>query len=177
MNELRTCAIFFLGAGIGAAIAWKATSKHYENIIDEEIESVKQCYRNENSTLTEIEKDYIQKDEEEIVTLVRDYSGGMTSTIVDESPSEDNDIYRITDNEFIEGKPHYDKITITHFIDGYYVDDEGVLMEGDEAVGAHTFDDIPDGFDGVEYVRNDYTSTDYEVIFSTERYSESLREE
>lgn len=177
MNELKTCIIFFAGAGIGAAVAWKLTCKHYESIIDEEIESVKRVY-SQDDVKKFLEENAEELSTDEFVTLVRDYSGvKKEEPVKEDTPTEENDIYRISDNEFIEGKPTYDKITITRYADGYYADDEGCLMEAGECVGLHTFDDIPEGFDGVEYVRNDYLNVDYEVIFSNERYSETLREE
>lgn len=178
MNELKTCIIFFAGAGIGAAIAWKLTCKHYESIIDEEIDSVKKVYSQEEVRKI-LEENSEEISDEEFVTLVKDYSGLQVTETEEkeEAPKDENDIYRISDTEFIEGKPHYDKITITRYADGYFADDEGCLFEGDDVVGLHTFDDIPDNFDGVEYVRNEYLNVDYEVIFSNENYSETLQEE
>lgn len=174
MNEIKACIIFFAGASIGAAVAWKLTCKHYEKIIDEEIESVKRVYSKDKMN-TKSEKE-TKSTSDDFVTLVNDYSG-VTNETKDDSPYEDNDIYRITEDEFIEGKPQYDKVTIYHYADGYFADDDNCLIEGGETVGHNTFDDIPEGFEDVLYVRNEYLSIDYEVIFSTECYGQTLKEE
>lgn len=48
--------IFILGAAVGSLATWKFVEKKYRRIADEEIESVKEAFKNRESKITEDEK-------------------------------------------------------------------------------------------------------------------------
>ena len=177
MDAIKGLIIFAAGAGIGAFVAWKVAQKKFNEDFEKEMESVKRVYSeraNNKKTKGPVKKEG-HEEKEKLVTLVKEF--GYSEVKKDESPKEDNDIYIIDDDEFVTGAPEYEKVTITHYADGYFTDEQDIFIEGEALVGAHTLDDIADGFDGVVYVRNEYLSTDYEVLFTTELYSERLKED
>lgn len=179
MNSLlKAGIIFFVGGGVGALTAWKITSMKYEKLIDEEVASVKETYCKRVTDAKNDETNDIKKSidyPEEYVTFVKDYSS-VKETVEESTPSEDNDIYIITEEQFTDTMKFYDKTSIIRYADGVWTDEEDCPIEGEVCVG-QLFDEVADGFDGVEYVRNEAMSTDYEVIFSAELYGETLDEE
>ena len=179
MNSLvKTGIAFVVGGAIGAVTAWKITSMKYDKLIDEEIASVKKYYGKERKSSIDEENPAKSKEaKEEYEVFVKDYSASSDEKEVkEETPSEPaNDIYIITEDEFVEGRSFYDKVSITRYADGYFVDEDDSLVEGEVLVGK-LFDNVSPDFDGVEYVRNERMGTDYEVIFSVELYSELLDE-
>jgi hypothetical protein len=104
----------------------------------------------------------------------------------DDGPPEDppeNDLqyeepFVISREEFDEGCPHFDKITIT-----YYEDDDVLADEQDEVIpdieavvgydSLGRFGDMSDD-DCVVYVRNGRLGADYEILLAQESYTESV---
>ena len=173
--NLKPVITFFVGGVVGTGITYFLMKNHYEKLIDEEVESVKEYY-GKGRGHTKSREDVVCEDnvKENYVTFVKDYSANSDEK--EETPSEPaNDIYIITEDEFVEGRSFYDKVSITRYADGYFVDEDDSLVEGEVLVGK-LFDNVSPDFDGVEYVRNERMGTDYEVIFSVELYSEILDE-
>ena len=84
--------------------------------------------------------------------------------------------YVISDGDFLEGMPGYDKITITYYeADDILADDkEDVIHDVARYIGtdALTAFNRKPGAEGVVYVRNTQLSTDFEVVLDRNSYSE-----
>lgn len=61
---MKNVFIFLAGAAVGSVITWKVVEKRYRDLADEEIESVKETFRNRLVNDTEEEKETIIKKEE-----------------------------------------------------------------------------------------------------------------
>lgn len=86
--------------------------------------------------------------------------------------------YVISDGDFLEGMPGYDKITITYYEqDDVLADDhEDVIHDVGRFIGndALTAFSRKPGAEGVVYVRNTQLSTDFEVVLDRGSYSETV---
>ncbi len=104
----------------------------------------------------------------------------------DDGPPEDppeNDLqyeepFVISREEFDEGYPHFDKITITYYAeDDVLADEQDEIISDIEAVVGYDslsrFGDMSDD-DCVVYVRNGRLGADYEIVLTQESYSESV---
>lgn len=103
----------------------------------------------------------------------------------DELPEDppENDLqyekpFVISREEFDEGYPHFDKITITYYAeDDVLADEQDEIIPDIEAVVGYDslsrFGDMSDD-DCVVYVRNGRLGADYEIILTQESYSESV---
>lgn len=104
----------------------------------------------------------------------------------DDGPPEDppeNDLqyeepFVISREEFDEGYPHFDKITITYYEnDDVLADEQDEVIPDIEAVVGYDslgrFGDMSDD-DCVVYVRNGRLGADYEIVLAQESYTESV---
>lgn len=104
----------------------------------------------------------------------------------DDGPPEDppeNDLqyeepFVISREEFDEGYPHFDKITITYYENDDVLADEQdeVIPDIDAVVGYDSlgrFGDMSED-DCVVYVRNGRLGADYEIVLAQESYTESV---
>ena len=103
----------------------------------------------------------------------------------DEGPPEDppeNDLqyeepFVISREEFDEGYPHFDKITITYYENDDVLADEQdeVIPDIDAVVGMiHSVDGDMSDDDCVVYVCNGRLGADYEIVLTQEAYTESV---
>lgn len=104
----------------------------------------------------------------------------------DDGPPDDppeNDLqyeepFVISRDEFDEGYPHFDKITITYYEkDDVLADEQDEIIPDIEAVVGYDslsrFGDMSDD-EYVVYVRNGRLGADYEIVLTQESYSESV---
>lgn len=104
----------------------------------------------------------------------------------DDGPPDDppeNDLqyeepFVISREEFDEGYPHFDKITITYYEkDDVLADEQDEIIPDIEAVVGYDslsrFGDMSDD-EYVVYVRNGRLGADYEIVLTQESYSESV---
>lgn len=79
----------------------------------------------------------------------------------------------ITYEQFAEEKPHFDKVTLTYYMedDTLANESEEVIPDPNSCVGTDALGDLDEENMSI-YVRNYGTSTDYEVVASIGAYSE-----
>lgn len=83
-----------------------------------------------------------------------------------EHPKDDSkEPYIITEDQFTDPIPHYDKITLNYYPDqNELIDDMADSSEDLEVVGRENLDILAESGEEVMYVRNDRISIDYEVV-------------
>ena len=163
-NKLSIIFSFSVGAAIGSIVTWKLVKTKYEQIADEEIESVKEVFHRERE---ELEKNYAPEETDRYTTIVNNYAsnenkeeeGGSDLMEVDYQ-----EIEVIPDDEFGDYQT-YDSETLNYFSDGVLTDDRGNVIEDPEAmVGPDALDSFGEWDDNVVYVRNDHDACYYEII-------------
>lgn len=185
--------IFLAGGIIGSVSAWFVLKKKYEQIAQEEIDSVKAIYTvkkaetecNEpahepitvNEPITEHTK--LKPDIIEFATKLRETGYVKYEEHFDKIPEEkeQNNLakapYVISPDQFSEGD-EYDKITLTYYDgDGILADDnDEIINEVDEVVGDNFVDHFGEYEEDSVYVRNDILRCDYEICKDLRSYKD-----
>ena len=185
--------IFIGGAAIGAGAAYFITKKKYEQISNEEIESVQRAYADRLEKLQDMvhnlkpSEDDCEDDisveektnnkEKEYEQLLEDAGYADNSNNYNNKKKEvDVDMakpYVITPEEYDENG--YDTISLTYYADGVLTDEfGGVIEESDIAgmVGADFAEHFGEYEDDSVFVRNDEYEIDYEILKDLRNYSE-----
>lgn len=184
MNRSATTIIsFVLGAAAGAAGAWYYAKKYYEQIAQEEIDSVKEVFKKYQSSEEDPDEDpkpepnratdMLQKEAEAIVEK-HDYTAHSTPVPVKEVP--ETRPYVITPEEFGEYED-YEQIDLTFFRDNIVGDDEDDILENvDEVIGFESLNHFGEYEEEAVYVRNDRLKCDYAISLDSRTYQEMLAE-
>lgn len=189
-NALIKMGIFTVGAAVGSVVTWKFLSKrieqHYESVVQNEIESIKDAFSKKDSTVKDVGNDPtegVETDVNELKTIIN--GSGYTDSLSDNKEKEEKEEeeeskemdkpYVISPEEF--GERDYPVITLWYYDDGVVTNDNGKIVDNAiELLGgdfADHFGDYEDDPDTV-YVRDDYQEIDYEVL---KDYREYLRSE
>ena len=180
---------FALGAAVGTAASWRILKVKYEQIAQEEIDSVKGYYSEKyaQKEKTESEKEETISDDAES-KLDEKYSD--YSTILDGNrysrasynvekktvgvPGETP--YVIAPEEFGE-MDGYSTISITYYADQVLADDaDHIINDVEDTVGFDSLTHFGEYEDDSVFVRNDRRKCDYEILLSQRKYSEVLKE-
>lgn len=178
---LKLTAAFALGAAAGIFGTKEFFRTKYEEIANEEIESVKKSisFRSghilEENSIEQPEKfaeQLVMESQNEVPVLYSSLDDAKLEPIKEvaerimesEHPEEDrsSDIYQITEDDFSETELGFDKLTLH-----YYIDDD-MLVNADD--GDWTATDLGDKIQDIResnapylYFRSDSDATDYEV--------------
>lgn len=177
--------MFVAGAGIGSAVTYKVLKTKYDQLIQEEIDSVKEAFGRDISGDSieneeeESEEDHVDEDLETAQDVISQNGYATESTEKEEKSEEGEEVedskpYVISPAEF--GECDYGVISLEYYTDGVVVDSYGDIIENtDELLGddfAAHFGDYEEDPDTV-YVRNDGLEVDYEILKNYGPYSES----
>lgn len=176
--------IFTAGAAIGSAVTWGVLKTKYEQIANEEIESVKQYYKTKE--VEEGVKNIANKSDEDLEREAKEayefyakrYSSGQ-----DERPGqkvekkEEENVekpYVISPEEFDE-IDEYEAISLTLYADGVLADDQGNIIDDvEETVGKDSLNHFGEYEDDSVFVRNDERRCDYEILADALTYDEAM---
>lgn len=192
MNKTAAAALgFLLGAASGAAGAWYILKTRYEQMAQEEIDSVKDVFRKRCNELKEqIDPKKDDSDTEivddpiavETAKSIIDYSSYSTkSDKIAEDVKQDKHVnsdppYVITPEEFSEFED-YSTISLYFFRDQILTDDDYELLEDvDDVIGFESLNHFGEYEDDAVYVRNDRLKTDYEILRDERTYQEACKE-
>lgn len=174
--------LFAIGAGVGSVVTWKVVSAKYEQIIQDEIDSVKEVFSKRESLKNDtMEKENL--DIKESKDTVDDYCGiiddnGYKAESFDreEKEEEDDDMGRpeiIAPEESWECD--YPTLSLTYYEgDGVLANDDGKIIENaDELVGEDFASHFGEYEDDSVFVRNDKMKVYYEILRDLGSYSEN----
>lgn len=195
MNKMAFVA-FIAGAAIGSVATWQFTKKKYERIAQEEIESVREYFREKNFAVEcweeamdnrhNEEKNHIDRDKPDIMAYAAKLNSENYvdySTTKRETPEvvKDPDIpgekpYVISPEEFGEFD-EYTKHSLTYYADGVICDDtDHPLDEDDPIVLIDPESHFGEYEDDSVFVRDDMRKSDYEILRSLKTYTEVIAE-
>lgn len=175
---------FVAGAALGSLATWIFVKKKYEQIAQEEIDSVKEVYskkkprennkHDETNSDEDISSDEIEEKTEEYVDIIKTAGYSKYSDISKPKPRDPERPYVIRPEEFgdVDG---YEMISLTHYSDGVLADDDDEKMaddEVDEVVGADYAEHFGEYEDDSVFIRNDKLKCDYEILLDQRKYSE-----
>lgn len=173
-NGLSKVLIFVSGVAIGSVVTWKIVRNKYEQIANEEIESVREYYaqkdKEKNIVDDEVSGDSEDPDEYDhkaYENLVNAYTENAEEDVeMDEKP------YVITPEEFDDSD--YATESLDYYEgDGVLVDAYGDVVEDvADMVGADFASHFGEYEEDTVYVRNDAREMDYEICRDLGSYSE-----
>ena len=190
-NTLGNFLFFAAGAAIGSVVTWKLVKTKYEQIAQEEIDSVKAAYcpcEEEPESETpdnNIEKGYVpnvtdlNSYTETLSTQgYTDYANAKEGIVNTTKPVEEVDDverpYVISPEDFGE-MYGYRTITFMYFEDGVLTDDQYEPVEdADSLIGLESLEHFGDYEDDSVFVRNDKRKTDYEILKDPRNYADLL---
>ena len=196
-SNIKYFAVFVVGAAIGSAATWRFVKTKYERRANEEIQSVKQtfidnekrltsCLEHANNALKKsagIEIGIKTNDSHEVRTYetivddsdyrVRNFNDKLNEEV---NPVDKEKPYVIPPEEFGEVE-EYEQVSLTYYADGYLADEDDELIDDIEGiVGEDSLTHFGEYEDDSVFVRNDRLLCDYEIL-RDERTLEEVMEE
>lgn len=171
--------IFAAGAAIGSVATWKVLKTKYEQIAQEEIESVKEAFGKTVSEDVEentdvIEDDISEEDDgpmdlDEYENLVNKYKYEVDETEDDEDMNERP--YVIAPEEF--GDCDYITVNLTYYLDDVVTNElDKIIANVDELIGNDFASHFGEYEEDSVYVRNDKLQMDFEILKDYREFSE-----
>lgn len=168
MKYLGVCISFMVGAAAGTAIGVKLVEKHYQEIADEEIRSVKETFGRREEEMTNITNERVEKRAYEIIAQ---RYGKESDEKGDNEMTSEKRPYVIPPEEF--GETGLKKVTLNYYDDGVLTyENDDVINDVDEIVGKDSLSHFGEYEPDAVYVRNENKKTDYEVLADAHRYTD-----
>lgn len=178
MNKsiLNKAIIFAIGAAVGSVVTYKLVKTKYEQIANEEIEDVREYYRNKgnNSDKEHLEEKSVsienknsESEHLDAVTSLKEKIDELGYDTIfggdNVNEKEKSGPYVIPPEDF--GDSGYDTLTYTLYADGVITDDQENIIENADAVfGVGTLDRFGEYEDDALHVRDDTAKIDYEIL-------------
>lgn len=168
--KVRDLLIFIAGVGVGIGTSYNLIKKKHDEILEEEIASVKETYSKNNKESDEVTEEN-EPEPEEIASVKKKYEK-LTKEYseLNEDSCTNSEIYEISYDDF--GEEGYEEIELT-----YYIDDETLTDDADEPmeeldiISSIGSIDILNGCKDGEYIyiRNEEKEIDYSIAISENR--------
>lgn len=171
MNLFKGILAFTAGVAVGVFASWKIHEKRCDKIIEEEVASVKEAFKqkpNKENTKEEsiVEDVEDESEDDEYEQIVNDlgYSGTTTKR---------QTAYVISPDQFGEIED-YEKVSLTLYADNSLAwdSDDTLMLFPETMLGEGSLDRFGEYEDGVLHVRNELLKTDFEISQDLRRYSE-----
>lgn len=206
MNKVLSNVIMFtIGAAIGSVVTWKVVKTKYEQVAQEEIDSVKEEYEklsdrrrkemevykrfNEANHAYEDnsaeEEDTSDEEMIEYHNLTKKYrTSTAESEKNDEKGGKENYVEMpvqyingpyVISPDMLNDMPGYNSQALTYFVDGILADDWGVELDIEETIGEDSLKHFGEYVDDTVYVRNERTEIDYEVTQDPRTYEDAMK--
>lgn len=172
-NTLSNLIIFATGAAIGSLVTWKLIKTKYEQIAQEEIDSVKEVFsrRAEQEEKTVDEEDSQVKEYEDLAEAYTTYSDNKEEN---EEVKDVGEPYVISPEEFGE-KDDYETRSLNYYTNGIVTDEFDEPIDEDDVdsmIGLESLKHFGEFEDDSVFVRNDYLETDFEILADAGEYKE-----
>lgn len=171
-NGVKYFVTFALGAAAGSVAAWGLLKSRYAQMAKEEIEEVREYYRQKNiDEQGEVTTDPVNSDEDDTVEkyedLIEPYTGSKGG-----SEMTNNKITVITPEEFISDD-EYQSESLTLYACGTLTDDFDNPIEDVDAMVGDALDHFGEYEDDTVFVRNDLYKCNYEICKDVRTYEQA----
>lgn len=190
MSKVTGFVIFVMGAAVGSVATWQYTKKKYEQIAQEEIDSVKAMLFSKRDPDAEIKVEVSESEPAKVEKVtekpnILEYAArleregytnysDMGSRKEERTPMKEKP-YVISPEEFGEFE-EYEKISLSYYADQVLADENDELIEDvDDVVGIESLTHFGEYEDDSVFVRNDRLKCDYEILMDQRTYSEVLK--
>lgn len=172
--------LFVAGAAVGSVVTWRFLKTKYEQITQEEIESVKEAFaakkavdESPRGTRADIAVDEAASEDEEMRDAVKEIIHDLGYDEKKEEEEEDDveKPYVIPPEEF--GDCDYIQVSLTYYLDGVVTNDQDKIVGNvDELIGKESLSHFGEYEDDSVFVRNDKLKMDFEILKDYREYSE-----
>ena len=189
-NKFKNFIIFALGAATGSAVTWKLLKTKYEQLAQEEIDSVKEVFSrkdipSKDEVESKIETPNEKAENKPAVASYMEYTDKLGYTNYsnlsgedEENANEDEPVssvapYVVSPDEFgfAEG---YDIVNLTYYADKILADDtDDVIEDVEGTIGEASLRHFGEYEPDAVHVRNDVRRVEYEILRVRETYSEA----
>lgn len=195
---------FTLGAVAGSIGTWYTLRDHYESLVREEVDSVKESFKKLSQQNKKLQDDL--KDAEKTADILADHANRKTSDIseyakklaaegytnyreVSEEKSDDGDViqpeiddkrdwvapYVISPDQFGEFDD-YARVSLTYFSDDILTDEDLSCIGEPESIIGDALGHFGEYEDDSVHVRNERLKIDYEILRDLRKYEDILRD-
>lgn len=179
-STLSKFLIFAVGAGVGSLVTWKLIEARYKQIVQEEIDSMDEYYRNKYGVEEPEEDSDDVNDAPDGQIDIRAYAAELAknkyTNYSGNEKSEQKEVddverpYVIPPVEFGELDSYLTR-TLYYHADGVLTDDQDEIVEdADDIVGEDFSSHYGEYEDDSVFVRNDAKCTDYEILYDPSNY-------
>lgn len=184
-------AMFMAGATVGAAGAWLYLKRYYEQIAQEEIDSVKAAFaERKDFTINkqpgeDVEINKKKADMAKLKPDLVDYAAKLQEQGYTNYSAKSEKNNKEEENLPVSEKPYiispeeygdfddYTKLSLTYYSDGTLADDEDEIIDNiDETVGSDFAEHFGDYEDDSVFIRNDRLKCDYEILRDNRSYTD-----
>lgn len=189
-SKFTVFALFVIGAGIGSVTTWLLIKKKYEQLTQEEIDSVKEVFLNRKPIIDDSESiDDIQEpqkkteDKPDIIEYTKklkeegyiNYSNVVPEKKKQEELETMDKPYIIPPEEF-GAFDDYEAISLMYYEDQVLTDDDDEpVYEIEDTVGYDSLTRFGEYEDDSVFVRNDRLKCDYEILMDHRKYSDVIK--
>lgn len=185
-NKLINVLFLAVGAAIGSAVTWKFLKTKYEQIAQEEIDSVKEVYlrksKEDTETLESVKQALekmgkVSKPIQDSYEVMKEKISNLGYSSIDEEGKEREQMpiekpYVISPDVFGDADG-YDVVSLNYYADGVLTDDWGdIIGNVDDIVGEESLTHFGEYEDDSVFVRNDRLKTDYEILKDERNFSD-----
>ena len=169
-SKIQRGVVFVLGAIVGGAATRYYIKNKYEQLAQEEIDSVKQMFLKK----AECEKKDIFSEEATQTTDEIDDALNILSTngyVQEDDTEESGGIYVISPEEF-GNRSDYDSISFTYYADGVLADEyDEIVTDVENTIGIDSLNHFGEYEEDSVFVRNDIKKCDYEILLDESIYT------
>lgn len=195
-NKCMSFLTFIMGAAVGSVATWQYVKKKYEQIAQDEIDSVKEVFSKKELTPVNEPDDIRNKANQakeklgvaEYAARLQEHGYTNYSNIEangknasynkkeeESEPMAEDKPYVIEPEEFGE-IDEYESISLTYYSDNILADDNDELVEDvDTIVGVESLSRFGEFEDDSVFVRNDRLKCDYEILLDQRSYSDVIK--
>lgn len=182
-NKLINVLAFTIGAAIGSVVTWKIVKTKYEQIANDEIESVKEVFsKREVKSEKNEPKKFVQEESKPSTNEKPDLKNyaemvGVLGYSKNEEKGDEDSMkkrkpYVITPEEFGEADG-YGTESLNYYADGVLTDDwDNVIEDVDYIVGEESLTHFGEYEDDSVFVRNDELEMEYEILLDERNFSD-----
>ena len=182
-NTLSKVLVFAVGAAAGSAVTYMYLKNKYEQIINDEIEEMREYYMGKDEPTEEVSEEEEIATEDPIKAEIREYAriaeqnGYSEPGKIERMVNEVEKPYVISPDEYGEYQD-YELINLVFYADGVLTDDmDEPIDDFDDIVGENFMDHYGEYEDDTVFVRNDRLMADYEIQRDERNYSEVVGSE
>ncbi|MDD4429666.1 MAG: hypothetical protein PHG64_14935 [Paludibacter sp.] len=192
MNKTINFMMLVLGVAVGSVVTWRYVEKKYEQIAQDEIDSVKEVFSKREMDFTEetevvdarIKADNAKEKPSVIEYAARLREQGYTnySDMADEKPEEVKEAPMTVDKPYVIAPEEfgdlddYETISLTYYADQFLADENDVIVDDvEDVVGFDSLNSFGEYEDDSVFVRNDRLKCDYEILLDQRKYLSVIR--